>query len=119
MDAYSTYKEHRVMTASPGRLVVMLYDGAVRFCKQAVTQLEQGRIAEKGQSIARAIDIIQELDVSLNLEQGGQVARDLRRLYEFMLKRLVQANLRQDPEMIREVIRLLEELAEGWRAIAG
>jgi flagellar protein FliS len=112
------YQENRVMTQTPGRVVVMLYEGAVKFLKQAIREMEAGKYIEKGKSINRAVDIIQELNVTLNMEAGGEIAKNLRQLYTFMLDRLFQANMRKDADMIRETIKLLEELAEGWKAVA-
>jgi len=96
----------------------MLYEGAIKFLRQAIEQIEAGDAEEKGNLIRRAVDIINELDATLNMEAGGEIAQSLRRLYDFMRRHLFQANSRQDPEMIREVISLLDELNEGWRKIA-
>jgi flagellar protein FliS len=112
------YQENRVTTQTPGRVVVMLYEGAVKFLKQAIREMEAGQYIEKGKSINRAVDIIQELNFTLNMEAGGDIARNLRRLYAFMVERLFQANIRKDAGMIRETIKLLEELDEGWKAVA-
>ena len=112
------YQENRVTTQTPGRVVVMLYEGAVKFLKQAIREMEAGKYIEKGKSINRAVDIIQELNVTLNMEAGGEIAKNLRRLYAFMLERLFQANIRKDAGMIRETIKLLEELNEGWKLAA-
>lgn len=112
------YQENRVTTQTPGRIVVMLYEGAVKFLRQAIAELEEDKFIEKGKSINRAVDIIQELNVTLNMDAGGEIATNLRRLYTFMIERLFQANLRKDPEMIREVIKLLEELNDGWKSVA-
>jgi len=112
------YKENRVTTQTPGRIVVMLYEGAIKFLKQALVELEEGKFIEKGKSISRAVDIIQELNVTLNMDAGGEIAENLRRLYAFMSERLFQANIRKDVGMIRETIKLLEELNEGWKVAA-
>ncbi|MBL7134490.1 MAG: flagellar export chaperone FliS [Phycisphaerae bacterium] len=112
------YQENRVTTQTPGRVVTMLYEGAVKFLKQAVRELEAGQFIEKGKSISRAVDIIQELDVTLNMEAGGEIAQNLRQLYAFMQEHLFQANMRKDADMIRQTIKLLEELNEGWKAVA-
>ncbi len=112
------YQENRVMTQTPGRVVTMLYEGAVKFLKQAIRELEAGQFIEKGKSISRAVDIIQELNVTLNMEAGGEIARNLRQLYAFMQEHLFQANMRKDADMIRQTIKLLEELNEGWKAVA-
>ena len=112
------YQENRVTTQTPGRVVVMLYEGAVKFLKQAIREMEAGKYIEKGKSINRAVDIIQELNVTLNMEAGGEIAKNLRQLYAFMLDRLFQANIRKDAGMIRETIKVLEGLNESWKAVA-
>lgn len=112
------YQENRVTTQTPGRIVVMLYEGAVKFLRQAIREMEAGQFIEKGKSINRAVDIIQELNFTLNMDAGGEIAQNLRRLYAFMLDRLFQANIRKDADMIRETIKLLEELNEGWKSAA-
>jgi flagellar protein FliS len=112
------YQENRVVTQTPGRVVVMLYEGAVKFLKQAIREMEAGKYIEKGKSINRAVDIIQELNVTLNMEAGGEIAKNLRQLYAFMLDRLFQANIRKDAGMIRETIKVLEGLNESWKAVA-
>jgi flagellar protein FliS len=106
------------VTQTPGRVVVMLYEGAVKFLKQAIREMEAGKYLEKGKSINRAVDIIQELNVTLNMEAGGEIAKNLRQLYAFMLDRLFQANIRKDAGMIRETIKVLEGLNESWKAVA-
>lgn len=112
------YQENRVMTQTPGRVVVMLYDGAIKFLRQAIAELEAGKFIEKGKSISRAGDILQELNITLNMEAGGEIAQNLRQLYAFMQERLFQANMQKDADMIRDTIRLLEELNDGWKAVA-
>lgn len=118
MNELLAYQENRVMSQPPGRIVVMLYEGAIKFLKQAIIELEKGDFIAKGKSINRAVDIIQELNVTLNMEAGGEIAENLRRLYAFMVERLFQANFHKDPALIRDTIRLLEELNEGWKAAA-
>ncbi len=118
MKAILAYQENRVTTQTPGRVVVLLYEGAVKFLKQALREMEAGQFIEKGKSISRAVDIIQELNVTLNMEAGGEIAKNLRQLYAFMMERLFQANMQKDPDMIRETIGLLEGLNDGWKAVA-
>lgn len=118
MKAILAYQENRVTTQTPGRVVVILYEGAIKFLKQAIGELDNGQFIEKGKSISRAVDIIQELNVTLNMEAGGEIAKNLRQLYAFMLERLFKANIKKDPDMIREVIGLLEGLNDGWKAVA-
>jgi len=114
----TAYQEIGISTQDRGRLIVMLYEGAIRFLRQAVRTLEQGDYVGKGRAIARAQDIILELNNVLDMDAGRQIAGNLRRLYLFMWKYLNQANLRKDPQMIQKVIDLLEELNQGWKAIA-
>lgn len=117
MNGVDTYKDTAVTTQSKGRLIVMLYDGAVRFLKLAIKELEVGNLEAKNQYINRAQDIINELNAILDMSAGGEIASNLRRLYLFMNSRLAQANAKRDPQIIREVITLLDELNQGWKAI--
>ncbi|MBN1554272.1 MAG: flagellar export chaperone FliS [Phycisphaerae bacterium] len=113
----ATYKENAVTTQSGGKIIILLYEGAIRFLHQAITALENRDYIEKGRLINRAINIITELDVVLNMDAGGEVAQNLRRLYRFMITHLVEANSKKDPGKIQHVIRLLENLLEGWKQI--
>jgi len=111
------YQNTAVTTQSKGRLIVMLYEGAVKFCKLAIKEIEAQNWDEKGEYIDKAREIIFELNSVLDMDAGGEIAMNLRRLYCFMDRRLSEANTKKDPERIREVIKLLEELNEGWKAI--
>ncbi len=119
MKGIAAYQQTAIGTQSKGRLIVMLYDGAIKFLKLAVRELEAGNHAAKGQYINRAQDILNELNAVLDMETGDEIASNLRRLYLFMNRRLSEANGKRDPQMIREVITLLEELNQSWRAITG
>jgi flagellar protein FliS len=119
MNGVDIYKEHAVGTQSKGRLIVMLYDGAIKFLKLAIKEMEAGNYAEKGKYIVKALDIINELNAVLDMDAGGEVAENLRKLYLFMTKRLNEANINKDANMIREVIKMMEELNQSWKAITG
>jgi flagellar protein FliS len=119
MNGIEAYQQTAIGTQSKGRLIVMLYDGAIKFMKLAVAELEAGNPAAKGQYINRAQDILNELNAVLDVEAGGEIANNLRRLYLFMNRRLSEANTKRDPQMIREVIGLMEELNQSWKAITG
>lgn len=119
MKGVETYQQVAIGTQSKGRLIVMLYDGAIKFLKLAIQELEAKNYAAKGQYINRAQDILNELNAVLNMEAGGEIAQNLRKLYLFMNGRLSQANAKRDPQMIQEVITLLEELNQSWKAITG
>jgi flagellar protein FliS len=119
MKGIGAYQQTVIGTQSKGRLIVMLYDGAIKFMKLAIQEMEAGNHAAKGQYINRAQDVINELNAVLDMEAGGEIARNLRRLYVFMNRRLSEANTKRDPQMIRDVITLMEELNQSWKAIAG
>ena len=118
MNGVNIYREHSISTQSRGRLIVMLYDGAIRFLRQAIEDLSRNDLAAKGRNIGRAQDILYELNTVLDMEQGGEIAQNLRSLYNFMQRHLNEANLRKDPHRIEEVISLLQELNQGWQAIS-
>ena len=117
MNQASLYKETSVTTQGKGRLLVMLYDGAIKFMKLAIMELEAGNNEAKGQYINKALGIIEELNAVLDTDAGGEIAVNLRELYMFMRNHLSQANTKRNAQMIREVISLMEELNQGWKAI--
>ena len=119
MKAVQAYHNAAVTTQSKGRLIVLLYDGAIKFMKLAIKELEAQDYEAKGRYIGRAQDIINELNAVLDIDAGGETAANLRKLYCFMNRRLAEANTRRDPQMIREVITLMEELNQSWKAITG
>lgn len=96
------------------QLVVMLYDGAIRFCAAAEDALEKGDRSAAREKIRRAQAIVEELVGSLNMEAGGEIAQRLFDLYEYINYRLIQASLRLDPAPLAEVGRLLRELRSAW-----
>jgi flagellar protein FliS len=117
MDGISAYKENTVSTQSRGRLILLLYEGAIKFLKHAIAEIERQDWLKKGEYINKALDIINELNACLDMDGGGEVAMNLRKLYLFMIQQLAEANLHRDPHKIREVIGILEELHEGWATI--
>lgn len=119
MNGIGAYQENAVTTQSRGRLIVLLYEGAIKFLKLAINELQMGNNQEKGKYITKAQDIINELNAVLDMEAGGEIASNLRKLYLFMNQRLSEANIKRDPQMIREVISLMEELNQSWKAISG
>ncbi|MBW8036297.1 MAG: flagellar export chaperone FliS [Planctomycetes bacterium] len=118
MKGVEAYQETAVATQTQGKLIVMLYDGAIKFLKLAIKELEAGDHEAKSKYLNKAEDIINELNVVLDMEAGGEVATNLRSLYMFMIRHLHEANEKQDTGKIEEVIKLLEELNQSWKAIA-
>ncbi|MCY1465022.1 Flagellar secretion chaperone FliS [compost metagenome] len=106
------------MSASPHKLITMLYDGARAAIARAKFHLEGGNIAERGTAISKAIDIIDNgLRAVLDQDAGGEISANLESLYEYMVRRLMLANLRSDAALLAEVDTLLESLASAWAQI--
>ena len=110
--------ESNILGADPHQLVTMLYDGALLAIGRAKEQMAEKMIESKGLSISKAIAIIGEgLNASLDKSAGGDLAVQLSNLYGYMVQRLVQANISNDPDMLDEVSRMLSELREAWVTI--
>lgn len=110
--------ESAVMSASPHQLVVMLFDGALSALVRARLFLEQGQMPQKGEALSKAINIIDNgLKAGLNMDVGGDLPVNLASLYDYMVRRLLHANLRNDAEAISEVETLLTNIADAWKQI--
>jgi flagellar protein FliS len=110
---YQQYQRTQAETASPGELIVMMYNGALRFLIAARQRLDAQDMAGAHASLLRAQDVVAELMVSVDVSIG-QVGRNLYDLYEFMHRRLIQANVHKDTAPIDEVVALLRELLPAW-----
>ncbi len=113
----NAYKKASVTTKDQGTLIVMLYDGAVRFLKTAILKIEKNELEEAHSAIVRAKNIISELLTSLNTDNSGRVGSSLKSLYVYMFNRLIDANIQKDAVAVQEVCDLLEELREGWKGV--
>jgi flagellar protein FliS len=112
------YKQQSILTATPGQLVVMLYDGCLRFLHQAAYAMREGNIGESDTRLQRAEAIINELHSTLDMEKGGVVASRLQGIYVFCSRHLLEARMARSPEMIEKVSELLSELRGAWAQIA-
>jgi flagellar protein FliS len=108
------YKKAQVQTASPEQILIMLYDGAIRFCNQAKIHMENKNIEQSHVNIVKAQRIITEFMSSLDMDMGGEMAKNLFNLYEYLHYRLVQANIKKDAEAIEEVLGHLRSLKGTW-----
>jgi flagellar secretion chaperone FliS len=108
------YKKVNIETASQGKLIVMLFNGAIQRAEEAKRQLDRGRIDGVHNNLIRAQDIIAELRHSLNMEAGGLVAGNLDRIYEYYQHLLVKGNIQKDPLPIDECINLMKPLRDTW-----
>ena len=110
--------ETGVLAASPNKLTIMLYEGAITACRSAVMHMQNKDIPNKGAMFSKAIMIIESgLRLSLDKQAGGELAASLDSLYAYMSHRLTIANIRNQPEIVQEVIKLLSELKSAWEAI--
>ena len=116
-NAAHAYLQTQVGTTGRGEIIVMLYDGALRFLAQAKEKMEAGDVAGKGILISRALDIINELDSSLNMEAGGDLAQNLHNLYFLCNTRLLQANLKLDTARLDSVVDILSGLRSAFAEI--
>ena len=112
------YKQTLVQSRSPLELVVMLYDGALQFLEQAAEAMDRRDMPAKAEAMSRSFAIIAELQNTLNVRDGGDVARQLDALYVHMNDRLVDANIQRSSAPIREVIQLLAPLRDAWSQVA-
>lgn len=116
----NTYMQNKVLNASPEQILLMLYDGAILFIRQAKLALEEDKKFVKIEKIGRAIAILTELSNTLDYENGGEFAENMDSLYWHMIRELTRANLNDDLERITPVEAMLVDLRESWAtAIAG
>ncbi len=114
------YKETNIRTASQGKLIVMLYDKAIRQLNLAIQELgkQSRKLDIVHNAVVKAQDVITELTASLDFEKGGEIAKNLLGLYLFFNRQLMEANVRKDAKPMEDVRKLLEELREAWIKIA-
>ncbi|GFM31805.1 flagellar export chaperone FliS [Desulfovibrio subterraneus] len=115
--AAKAYFQTQVATTSQGKLLLMLYDGCIKFLNQSKVKIEERDYAQKGILISKALDVINELDSSLNAEKGGELAENLHKLYFYCSTRLLNANLKMDIGYIDEVIKILSGLRSAYAQI--
>jgi len=109
------YRKTEVNTSDNVRIISLLYDGGINFIRMARKKLEEGDIAGKGLFIGKATGVVAELSSSLNMEAGGEIAGNLRRLYDYILDRLLYANLKNDPRAFEEAEKILDILRSAWK----
>ena len=114
MNAYSQYQQNQILSATPEQILLMLYDGAIRFTRQAMYGLEEENLTIFYHGIQKSMAIITEFSNSLDREIGGEIAENLDALYHFMIRELTLANLHKDIEKLRVVEKLLVDLRATW-----
>ncbi len=114
-NAAMLYQQNSVQTASPAKLTLMLYDGAVRFCNTALDALEENNLEKTSKNIIKAENIITELRCTLDMKYP--VAKEFDTVYEYINRRLAEANRKKDPEVLREALRHIKTMRETWKEV--
>jgi flagellar protein FliS len=115
---YQAYQTTSVQTASPEQLVVMLYDGCLRFLRRAEVAAQNGARPQCTQAISRANAIVMELNATLDMERGGEIASNLRSIYLFLNRHLTEASRETSPEKIAQAIPMLADLRDAFAQAA-
>lgn len=113
VNPYNQYRQTSIETASPEKLLIMLYDGAIKFLNQAKTGMTEGNIETTNNALLKTQNIIDELMISLNMDMG-EIAQSLYNLYDYFKRRLIEANTKKDINMLDEVLNYLTELRSAW-----
>lgn len=114
-NGYAQYNKSKVMTASPAELTMMLYEGAIRFCNIAINGIEQKNIEKSHNNIIKAENIIDYLQATLDMKYP--VAGHFNDIYNYLQRRLVQANLKKDAEILEEVCDHLRSVRDTWKEV--
>lgn len=112
---YAQYANNKVMTASPAELTLMLYEGAIKFCNIAIIGIEDGSIQKAHDNIVKAERIVQELKITLNHKYP--VAKDFENIYNYLIRRLHEANMRKDKAILEEVNTHLRSVRDTWKEV--
>jgi flagellar secretion chaperone FliS len=110
----NAYKQADVMTASKETILLMLYEGAIRFVRGGIEAIENNKIEERSRLFLRAQDIVTELRCTLDFKIGGDIAVNMEKLYDYITDRLIQANIQHKAEPAREGLKILEDLHKTW-----
>lgn len=115
----NAYKETQIKTAGQGKLIIMLYDAAIRQIETATTGLDrgEGELDSVNAALVKAQDIVTELMVSLDFDRGGEIAQSLFNLYMYFNRQMIEANIKKDSGPLREIREMLVELREAWLQI--
>ena len=111
---HGQYRQVQISTASPGKLILLLYQGAIKSLKKSIDLIDKKDYEGKGNCLINAQDIVMELNMALDMN-AGEISSSLRRLYFYIYRQLIHANLHLDKEAIRDCIRILEQLYDAWQ----
>ena len=111
------YRHNEIATSSQGKLIIMMYEGALKFVNLAIEGVDNKDLSKKGSYINKAHDIINELSFALDMKKGGEVAQKLETLYQFVLHQLTLANIKSDRKALESVVNVLTPLMEAWKEL--
>ena len=114
-NGYAAYQNSKIMTASPAELTLMLYDGAIKFCNIAIVGIEKNDIEKAHNNIIKVDRILNEFQATLDYKY--EVAKDFNNVYTYLRKRLVEANVKKDVEILEEVLKHLRTMRDTWREV--
>ncbi len=114
-NAYAQYNNSKILTASPAELTLMLYEGAIKFCNIAITAIDQKDVEKAHLNIQKTQKIIEHFRLTLDMKYP--VAKDFDRVYEYLGRRLIQANIKKDKEILEEVLEHLHSMRDTWKEV--
>jgi len=114
---HNEYRLNEVATSSQGKLIIMMYEGALKFVTLAIEGVDTNDLAKKGTYINKAHDIVNELSCALDMKKGGDVAHKLESLYQFILHQLTLANIKSDRKALESIVNVLTPLMEAWKEL--
>lgn len=114
-NAYAQYNNSKILTASPAELTLMLYEGAIKFCNIAVAAIQQKDIEKAHKNIQKTQKIVEHFRLTLDMKYP--VAQDFDRVYEYLSRRLVEANVKKDEEILAEVLEHLRSMRDTWKEV--
>ena len=112
---YAQYNQNKILTASPAELTLMLYDGAIKFCNIAIMGVEQGDVQKAHNNIMKVQKIIEEFQITLNFKY--EIANDFNNVYNYLMKRLREANMTKDKAILDEVLEHLHTMRDTWKEV--
>ena len=112
---YAQYNQSKILTASPAELTLMLYEGAIKFCNIAIMGIEQGDVSKAHNNIMKVQKIIEEFQITLNFKY--EIANDFNNVYNYLMKRLREANMTKDKEILEEVDEHLHTMRDTWKEV--
>jgi flagellar protein FliS len=113
--AYAKYKQTQVVSASREQILLLMYEGAIKFTKLAIKAAEEKKVVDRCTNLGRAYDIVMELNNTLDHKVGGEISANLEQLYIFITDQYTKANITGDPEPMKVALKILETLYDGWK----